>query len=142
MIKDEENIKRMTAKEFRETGCLLIINQILHVFGLAIVCDIENNSLYPARTKYRGFDEKSVTEGYKKVTNYLCENIIDLVEEVDDDTIKCNLCETCERHKKPKVWQNELQACKSSYKDVKVERGTGNIYECKHYVEVGNDDDF
>ena len=32
----------------------------------------------------RGFDEKSIDEGYKKITKYLNKNIKALVKEVDD----------------------------------------------------------
>ncbi|WP_202703142.1 hypothetical protein [Flavobacterium sp. UGB4466] len=71
--------------EFRNSGLLLIINQLLHVFGWAIVFEFENDQVikvYPARVKFRGFDNKSTSEAYVKVTNYLKENINQLDEEV------------------------------------------------------------
>lgn len=72
-------------KEFRNTGLLLIINQLLHVFGWAIVYEFEKEEIikvYPARVKFRGFDEKSTSDAYVKITSYLKENINQLDEEV------------------------------------------------------------
>lgn len=80
-------IERKSWKEFRETGVVLIINQILHVFGWAIVFEIENEevmAVYPARVKFRGFDEKSTDEGYKKVSEYLKNNSEELHKEIQD----------------------------------------------------------
>lgn len=71
-------------REFRESGLLWLINCILHLFGWAIVFEIENEEIkevYPARVTYRGFDEKSNSEGYIKVSQYLARNARDLEEE-------------------------------------------------------------
>lgn len=73
--------------EFKNTGLILIINQILHLFGWAIVFEIEGGKItnvYPARVKFRGFDEKSTSESYKKVTEYLGGNIDELLKEVNE----------------------------------------------------------
>jgi hypothetical protein len=73
-------------KEFQETGLFLIINQILHIFGWALVYEIEDGEIknvYPARVKYRGFDNKNVQEAHKKVAGYLKENIEELEEEAN-----------------------------------------------------------
>jgi len=70
--------------EFRNTGLLLFINQILHVFGWAIVFEIDEEiikSVYPARVKFRGFDNDSVSECYSKITDYLKDNIEELSNE-------------------------------------------------------------
>lgn len=70
--------------EFRITGLVLIINQILHIFGWAIVFEIENNevkNVYPARVKFRGFDNDSTDEAYRKVSEYLKDNIDELYKE-------------------------------------------------------------
>jgi len=80
-------IEEKSLKEFRESGLLWFINTILHMFGWSIVMDFdgENNpiSMYPARCKFRGFDEKNNDEGYQKVTRFLKENIDGLVEDLD-----------------------------------------------------------
>lgn len=73
--------------EFRNTGLVLIINQILHIFGWALVFELEGDKvkdIYPARVKFRGFDGDCVDEAYKKVSNYLKENIDDLVKEANE----------------------------------------------------------
>jgi hypothetical protein len=87
-------VEKKTWREFRKSGLLFFINQILHVFGWAIVIDFESyekntddgiiKEVYPARVKFRGFDEKSIDEGYKKVTHYLKENIDNLINDLDD----------------------------------------------------------
>jgi hypothetical protein len=78
-------ITKKTWEEFRSTGLLLFINQILHVFGWAIVFNYndkdELEEVYPARVKFRGFDEKSVGESYQKITKHLKDNISDLDQE-------------------------------------------------------------
>lgn len=78
-------VEKREWSEFRNTGLLLIINQLLHVFGWAIVYEFDNDKIvnvYPARVKFRGFDDKSTSEAYEKVTNYLKNNINELTEEV------------------------------------------------------------
>lgn len=72
-------IEKKSWKEFREHGLLWWINMNLHTFGWAIVINIDDATgeiveAYPARVKFRGFDEKSNTEGYIKVSQYLKEN--------------------------------------------------------------------
>jgi len=70
--------------EFRSTGLVLIINQILHIFGWALVFEIENDeikSVYPARVKFRGFDNISTDDAYKKVSKFMVDNAKDLNNE-------------------------------------------------------------
>lgn len=78
-------VTKKTWKEFRESGFLWWINMILHTFGWAIVVDVNDNgeitNAYPARVKFRGFSEKNNTEGYIKVSQYMKENVSDLLEE-------------------------------------------------------------
>lgn len=78
-------VTKKTWREFRESGFLWWINMILHTFGWAIVVDIDDNGeitdAYPARVKFRGFGEKNNTEGYIKVSQYMKENVSDLLEE-------------------------------------------------------------
>lgn len=79
-------VNRKTWEEFRETGLLFFINQILHVFGWAITVNIEDNEIkdvYPARVKFRGFDNKIVDQGYTKVTRFLKDNIDELLSECE-----------------------------------------------------------
>ena len=77
-------IKKMSWKEFRATGLVLLLNQFLHIFGWAIVFVIEDDEIkevYPARVKFRGFDEKSSTESYIKISEYMDKESKSLLEE-------------------------------------------------------------
>ncbi len=70
--------------EFRDTGLVLIINQILHIFWWALVFEIENGetkNVYPARVKFRGFDNKSIEESYRKLSKYMFDNAKELNDE-------------------------------------------------------------
>lgn len=74
-------------KEFRSTGLVLIINQILHIFGWAIVFEIEDNiikDVYPARVKFRGFGNDSTSEAYQKLSKYMLENAEELNKEAQE----------------------------------------------------------
>lgn len=80
-------VEKKNWQDLRNTGLVLIINQILHVFGWAIVFEVDNDSkeitnVYPARVKFRGFDEKSIDEEYTKVTQYMVDNAQILNEEI------------------------------------------------------------
>ena len=81
-------VTKKTWREFRESGFLWWNNMILHTFGWAIVVDIDDNGeitdAYPARVKFRGFGEKNNTEGYIKVSQYMKENVSDLLEEAEN----------------------------------------------------------
>ena len=81
-------VDKKTWEEFRASGLLWWINMILHTFGWAIVVNVDDNgsisNAYPARVKFRGFDEKNNTEGYIKVSKYLKENIEKLYREAQN----------------------------------------------------------
>ena len=81
-------IERKSWDEFRGSGLLWFINSILHVFGWAIVIDVQNSVVtdaYPARVKFRGFSEDVQSDGYRKVSNYLEGNISEIAKEARDD---------------------------------------------------------
>lgn len=80
----EGMIKEISAKEFHSTGLLLVINNILHLFGFAIAYDSDNDRLYPAMCKFRGFDEKSIDNSTKRIYNYLNENLNNIEKDVED----------------------------------------------------------
>jgi hypothetical protein len=86
-IEDINNsmITKKTWEEFRNTGLLWWINTLLHTFGWAIAFAMTDDNklieVYPTRVKFRGFDDKMVTEGYQKVSEYLKDNIDDLLQE-------------------------------------------------------------
>lgn len=81
-----EMIDKRNWNEFRDSGLGLIVNQILHIFGWAIVFELDGENVmrvFPARVKFRGFDKKSTSDAYVKVTSYLKENINELDQEVN-----------------------------------------------------------
>ena len=79
-------VERKTWEEFRDCKMLWWINMILHTLGWAIVVDMEDGKVinaYPARVKFRGFDEQNNTDGYIGVSKFLKENAEDLLEEAE-----------------------------------------------------------
>lgn len=77
-------VDKRTWKEFRESGLLWWINMILHTLGWAICLQMKDGEVinaYPARVKFRGFDNKNNTEGYIKVSEYMRLNAEELLKE-------------------------------------------------------------
>lgn len=81
---NKEMVTRISAKEFHNTGLMLVVNSILHTFGLAICYDPENDVIYPARCRYRGFSEKSINKSNSKIYNYLSKNLSELEGDLDE----------------------------------------------------------
>ena len=80
-------VNEKTWKEFQDTGLLWWINMILHTFGWAICLEVEDGNVigaFPARVKFRGFDNISNTEGYIKVSQYVEKNGEELLEEAKE----------------------------------------------------------
>lgn len=81
----DEMVTRRTWQEFRHSKLLWWVNRSLHIFGWAIVIDIgegdEILDVYPARVRYRGFDEKSEEAGFIGLTDLLKATVDELVEE-------------------------------------------------------------
>lgn len=72
-------MEKMTWEEFRSTGLLWFINRILHLFGIAIVVNVEENTekvldVYPAKVTYRGFTREVEEKGFMSVTEYMKDN--------------------------------------------------------------------
>lgn len=87
---EKENIKWAEPKnwdDFRSTGLPVFINGLLHIFGWAIVFVVDEDGkctvAYPARVKYRGWDEQSQEEAHKKLASYLVDNAAQLKEETE-----------------------------------------------------------
>lgn len=80
---EEKMTKEITGKEFRESGALWFVNQTLHLFGMAITWNPETDELKPALVKFRGFVEKNNDEGYKKLSEYLKDNISELEKDCE-----------------------------------------------------------
>ncbi len=80
-LNNHGNITRKTWQEFRDTVLFLMMNSFLHIFGWTIVVQLEDGEIidvYPARTKFRGFTEKSMDFSYFQITKYMKDNAKDL----------------------------------------------------------------
>lgn len=81
-------VTKKTWDEFRESGCLWFVNMILHAFGWSIVVELDNSgkvcNAYPARVKFRGFDESTNTRGYRNLSNYMKVNANALSSEANE----------------------------------------------------------
>jgi hypothetical protein len=80
----EPMVKKKSWSEFSSSGLLLIINQLLHIFGWALVFEFDNGevkAVFPARVKFRGFDNKDVEANYIKVSQYMKDNAEILLNE-------------------------------------------------------------
>ena len=80
-------VKKKEWSDFRNTGLLLIVNQILHIFGWALIYKIDDleglKTVYPARVKFRGFANDSITLAYKKISKFMKENAKELNKEAN-----------------------------------------------------------
>jgi len=82
-------VQKKTWKEFRDVKMLWFVNRMLHIMGWAIVYDYEEDgntlkSVYPARVKFRGFDENTETEGFIGISDYLAKNAEELAKEAKE----------------------------------------------------------
>lgn len=82
-FKDDEHVKEITGKEFRESGALWFVNSILHLFGMAITWNPETDELKASIVRFRGFNSELNDKGYKTLSNYLKDNIVELEKECD-----------------------------------------------------------
>ena len=82
-FEDNQMIKYISGKEFRDSGMLWFVNTVLHAFGMAITWDTETDELKATLVKFRGFAEKNNDEGYKKVTQYMIDNANELIKDCD-----------------------------------------------------------
>jgi hypothetical protein len=82
-----EMITRKSWQSFRDTGLVTFVNSFLHIFGWALVFEADGEkilSVYPARVKFRGFDDKSTDRAYKKLSKYMEEHASELKAEADE----------------------------------------------------------
>lgn len=82
-------VKEKSWDEFRESGIFWWMNTLLHTFGWAIITEYDKETkefirAYPARVQFRGFDENSNTEGYKKLSKFIKENAEELEKEANE----------------------------------------------------------
>lgn len=87
--KGQGQITKYPWETFRKTGLLQLANQFLHIFGWAIVLEVDDNDkvtdVYPARCGFRGFTEESNSKAYQLVTTYMKDNAEELLSEAEYD---------------------------------------------------------
>lgn len=80
-------IEEIKIEDFQDTGLLWMINQQLHLFGMAMVVEYDEDSkakrIYPAKCRFRGFNEDTNNKGYKKVTKYMAQNANELIKDCE-----------------------------------------------------------
>ena len=76
-------VKEITGKEFRESGALWFVNSILHLFGMAITWNPDNDELKASIVRFRGFKEEINDVGYQKLSSYLKDNMEDIERECE-----------------------------------------------------------
>lgn len=87
--KKVEWLDRRSWQEFQEAGMVWFVNRILHLFGWAIVYEVDTDDhskvreVFPARCRFRGFADDCEEVGFKRVTAYLRENLDDLASDCE-----------------------------------------------------------
>jgi hypothetical protein len=83
---NKKMVDQRTWKEFQDSKMLWWVNRFIHIFGWAIVVETDDSdniiAAWPARVKFRGFDEKTEDEGFKGLSDFLAVNI----EKLQDET--------------------------------------------------------
>jgi hypothetical protein len=84
----DEVLRKKTWDTFRETGQLWLVNRSLHLFGWAIVVEVDDTThavtgAYPARVKWRGFSPASEEQGFRRVTAFMKDAVKDLLVDLD-----------------------------------------------------------
>ena len=82
----EQMMIKKTWKEFQESGMLWLVNRTLQIVGWSIVLEFSDNgvivSVYPVRSKFRGFSEESEDRGFRRIAKYLRENIVEIEKDI------------------------------------------------------------
>lgn len=81
-------LERKGWSEFKEAGLLWWVNCGLHLFGWAIVFDVDDDgsisNVYPAHCKFRGFPTDVDEQGYEALTKHLAARSGDLVADFSE----------------------------------------------------------
>lgn len=82
---NSEMVSRRTWQEFRDAGLVWWANRILHVFGWAIILQVDNDGeiadVFPARVKFRGFNEEWEAKCHIQLSEWMQENAQALLDE-------------------------------------------------------------
>jgi hypothetical protein len=78
----------MNLKEFRDSGLLWFVNRTLHLFGVVLVCTLNEDGsvtdLHPIKTSARGFTESNEHAGFRKLTKFLHANTDVLLKDLEE----------------------------------------------------------
>lgn len=77
-------IRKQSWNTFRNTGLLWWVNRTLHLFGWAIVYELDKGKVkhvYPARCKFRGFSPDVESRNFVKLSKYLDKNAGKILED-------------------------------------------------------------
>lgn len=78
-------MEEKTWKDFQEAGLFWWINRTLHLFGWSLVYEEHDGEIlkvYPAKTKWRGFERATEIEGFQKLTAHIESEIKILVADL------------------------------------------------------------
>lgn len=71
----DEMLARSTWADFADSGLFWWVNRGLHLFGWALVRVVEADGsiseVFPARCRFRGFDQETEEEGFRKLSDHL-----------------------------------------------------------------------
>ncbi len=87
-VTSKPSLTESTWEQFAAVGLFWWVNRGLHLFGWALVRVVEADGtiarVYPARCRFRGFDEETEVDGFRRLTSHIRENADDLVEQVTE----------------------------------------------------------
>ena len=75
-------------QEFQRSGLLWFVNRTLHLFGWALVFEMDGDTVvrvYPARTRFRGFEQSMEEQGFKMLTETIAATADELLEDVQGE---------------------------------------------------------
>lgn len=85
MAENKKLINPKTWQDFRDCGLFWWVNRSLHLFGWAIVFEVDASGaiikVFPARCKFRGFAQEIESEEFVKLHKYIRDNAEDLLDE-------------------------------------------------------------
>ena len=74
-------------QEFQQSGLLWFVNRTLHLLGWALVFEMDGDAVvrvYPARTRFRGFEQSMEEQGFKMLTETIAATADELLEDVQE----------------------------------------------------------
>lgn len=82
-------VDRRSWREFQESGLLWWVNRSLHLFGWAIAMEVRDDgepvAVYPVRISCRGFDASAEADGFRRLTDHMAAESLELAREVRGD---------------------------------------------------------